>query len=120
MSMPKVTGIGGVFFRAKNPELLSKWYADHLGVSNGPDGMPWQQAAGMTVFAPFTHESDYFPQSQSVMLNFRVEDLDALLDTLRANGVVIDHKRQQEAYGKFAWIYDPEGNKVELWEPLGA
>lgn len=115
---PRVTGLGGVFFRAKDPEKLTKWYEENFGISDGASGAPWEQEAGMTVFAPFSKDNDYFPTTQSVMLNFRVNDLDAFLEQLKKNGVKIDEKRQNESYGKFAWVYDPEGNKIELWEVI--
>ncbi len=120
MTNPLITGIGGVFFRAKDPAALAQWYDDHFGITamseTQPD--PWQQAAGPTVFAPFATDSDYYPAHQQVMLNFRVSDLDQLLEQLRAAGVRIDDNRQEADFGRFAWVYDPEGNKVELWEPL--
>lgn len=79
----------------------------------------WEVASGPLVFAPFKKDSPYFPESQSVMLNFRVKEIDVLLAELKGKGVRIDEKRQDEDYGRFAWIYDLEGNKIELWEPLG-
>jgi predicted enzyme related to lactoylglutathione lyase len=75
---------------------------------------PWQQAAGPTVFQPFAADSDYYPAHQQVMLNFRVADMDAMIEQLGANGVKLDDKRMDEDYGRFAWAYDPEGNKIEL------
>jgi predicted enzyme related to lactoylglutathione lyase len=116
--MQKVQGIGGLFFRSKDPEALTKWYGENFGITADATGLPWSQQAGMTVFQPFESDSDYFPKEQSVMWNFRVDNLDAMLEQLKANGVKIDEKRQNESYGKFAWCYDPEGNKIELWEPL--
>lgn len=116
--MQKITGIGGLFFRAKDPEALTKWYADNFGIVNDVNGEPWTQVGGMTVFQPFEKDSDYFPKEQSVMWNFRVDDLDAMIEQLKANGVKVDEQRQDESYGKFAWCYDPEGNKIELWQTL--
>jgi glyoxylase I family protein len=111
--MARVTGFGGLFFRSKDSKALAVWYAEHLGIN----GMEWQQEAGPTVFAPFKHDTAYFDSHQQFMINFRVEGLDALLHKLAAAGVRIDENRMEESYGKFAWIYDPEGNKIELWEP---
>lgn len=113
--MARVTGFGGFFFRSKDNKALTQWYEQHLGIN----GMAWQQEAGPTVFAPFKQDTTYFGTEQQFMLNFRVEGLDALLDKLAAAGVRIDENRMEESYGKFAWIYDPEGNKIELWEPAG-
>jgi len=111
----KVTGIGGVFFRAKDPELLSAWYKKHLGIN----GMEWVQQQGQTVFAPFPADTDYFgSKSQSFMLNFRVVDLDRMLQRLRAGGVkIVKDIETQTGVGRFASIEDPEGNRIELWEP---
>lgn len=117
--MPKVNGIGGIFFRTPNHEKLAKWYEEHFGIVSDPNGAPWQQHAGMTVFAPFPQDSDYFPSGQAFMLNFRVDDIDSFVEELKMNGVKVDEKRQNESYGKFAWVYDPEGNKIELWQPIG-
>jgi glyoxylase I family protein len=116
--MQKISGLGGVFFRAQNPEKLSKWYEENFGITSDASGTPWQQEAGLTVFAPFSRDNDYFPTKQSIMFNFRVSDLEAFLEQLKKNDVKIDEKRQNESYGKFAWVYDPEDNKIELWEPI--
>jgi predicted enzyme related to lactoylglutathione lyase len=119
--MAKVTGVGGVFFKAKDPKALAAWYAEKLGVPNsggymafdGPDSM------GMTVFSTFADNTTYFGDGpQQFMLNFRVDDMDALLKQLTDAGVRIDPKRQDESYGRFAWIWDPEGNRIELWQPI--
>ncbi len=112
-----VTGIGGFFFRANDPKALAKWYNDHFGINDQDNGWIWQQDAGPTVFSPFRRDSDYFDAKQQFMLNLRVQDLDSLLKKLEGAGVRIDPKRQDEGYGRFAWVYDPEGNKIELWEP---
>ncbi|MGC1177205.1 MAG: VOC family protein [Candidatus Saccharimonadales bacterium] len=111
----KVTGIGGVFFRAKDPEALSKWYEKHLGIN----GMDWVQQEGQTVFAPFPANTDYFgSKSQSFMLNFRVDDLDGLLKQLGVDKVkIVKDVEEQTGVGRFASIEDPEGNRIELWEP---
>ena len=115
--MQKVTGIGGFFFRSKDPDTLANWYEKNFGISNMSNGSIWEQAAGTTVFAPFKADSNYFPKAQYCMLNFRVSDMTAMLEQLKANGVKVDEKRQEDSIGKFAWVYDPEGNKIELWEP---
>jgi glyoxylase I family protein len=113
----KVTGIGGMFFRAEDPEVLRQWYADTLGVVDPPNGI-WRQEEGLTVFAPFSKDTDYFGhRDQTFMLNFRVRDLAAMLSQLRAAGVQVVREEQEESAGRFAWIVDPEGNRVELWEP---
>ena len=117
--MKKVAGIGGFFFRARDPQVLSQWYEKHLGIDNeGSSSTIWEQQAGPTVFAPFAQDTDYFGRpDQAWMLNLRVNDLDGLLAELQAAGVRIDQQRMDESYGRFAWIYDPEDNKIELWEP---
>ncbi len=113
-----VTGIGGLFFRARDPKALGAWYAEHLGVGAGKWGL-WDQEAGKTVFSPFDAGTDYFPADRQFMLNLRVEGLDALLDSLRAAGIEIITNPDWDApgVGRFARIHDPEGNPVELWEP---
>lgn len=116
--MEKVDGIGGVFFRSRDPESLRKWYADNLGIVD-PTGGVWRQEAGPTVFAPFSRDTGYFGRpEQAFMLNFRVRDLGAMLRQLREAGVEVVGEQEQEGAGRFAWIVDPEGNRVELWEPL--
>jgi glyoxylase I family protein len=112
----KVNGIGGIFFRAKDPEALAQWYDQQLGIN----GMEWVQTAGQTVFAPFPANTEYFgTSSQQFMLNFRVNDLDELLKQLRASGVkVVKDIEEQAQVGRFASIEDPEGNRIELWEPV--
>lgn len=113
-----VTGIGGLFFRAKDPKGLAKWYEEHLGINTVENSNGWKQDAGPTVFSPFKADTGYFgDMRQQFMINFRVSDLDKLLEQLHATGVKIDEKREEMIYGKFAWVYDPEGNKIELWEP---
>jgi glyoxylase I family protein len=118
--MERVTGIGGMFFRARDPDGLARWYAEHLGIDNQLDGgyTLWWQERGPTVFAPFPADTDYFGRpEQAWMLNLRVRDLDAMVAQLRAAGVAIDSQDTQEGVGRFAWLVDPEGNRVELWEP---
>jgi predicted enzyme related to lactoylglutathione lyase len=120
--MAKAVGVGGVFLKAKDPKALSEWYALHLGIPEQDGGtlaFDGPESAGMTVFAHFPLDSDYFGEgAQQVMVNFRVDDLDQLLALLAAAGVRIDPRREEYAYGRFAWIWDPEGNRVELWQPL--
>ena len=120
--MAKAVGVGGVFLKAQDPKGLSAWYGTHLGIAaeggslvfDGPSSM------GMTIFAHFPAGTTYFGDGpQQSMVNLRVDDLDALLKQLGEAGVRIDPKREDVSYGKFAWIWDPEGNRVELWEPLG-
>ena len=114
----KVDGIGGVFFRSADQDALAQWYEEHLGVKRVSETGGWEQEAGPTVFSPFPADTDYFGRSdQQFMLNFRAEHLDGMLDQLRASDVKIDTKREDSEYGRFAWVYDPEGNKIELWEP---
>jgi len=110
-----VTDIGGVLFRAKDPEALSAWYKKHLGISR----IEWVQQAGQTVFAPFPTDTKYFGrESQQFMLNFRVDDLDGLLKQLRADDVkIVKEVEEQAGEGRFASIEDPEGSRIELWEP---
>jgi glyoxylase I family protein len=116
--MAGVTGIGGVFFRARDPAALAMWYSTHLGLPAGHNSV-WDQAAGPTVFAPFAADSDYFPADRQVMLNLRVDDLTALLAALAAAGIPSETRAEWdgEGYGRFARIHDPEGNPIELWEP---
>jgi glyoxylase I family protein len=111
----KVTGIGGVIFRAKDPDELAAWYKEHLGI----DRIKWEQQAGPTAFAPVSVDTDYIgSKSQQFMLNFRVDDLDGMLKQLRENKVkVVKDVEEYEGMGRFASIEDPEGNRIELWEP---
>lgn len=113
-----VTGIGGLFFRSRDPEARAAWYREHLGIGTGSDGM-WQQEAGMTVFAPFAADSDYFASEQQFMLNLRVVDLERLVARLAAAGVPVERREEwnDDEYGTFARIHDPEGLAIELWEP---
>jgi len=113
-----VTGIGGLFFRARDPKSLGAWYAEHLGVGSGNWGM-WTPQAGPSIFSPFAADTDYFPLDRQWMLNLRVAELDALLDKLRAAGIDVVTKPEwnDPSTGRFARIHDPEGNPIELWEP---
>ena len=122
--MEKVLGLGGVFFRAKDPKKLANWYRDNLGIDVVPDDYetpPWQQTAGTCVFAPFNEDTDYFGDHRNkFMLNFRVRDLAAMIAQLEAAGVEVKQDPQSPyPNGAFAWIKDPEGNPIELWEPQG-
>lgn len=120
--MQKVTGIGGFFFRAKDPGKLAKWYEQNLGINPIPADYsvtPWQQLAGPTAFAPFPVDTDYFGAPDRLwMLNFRVRDLDALAAQLRSAGIDVKIDPQKYPNGRFARLHDPEGNPIELWEPL--
>lgn len=116
--MARVSGIGGLFFRATDPVALAAWYATHLGIDMAA-GL-WQQEAGPTVFAPFPKDTGYFGRpTQAFMLNLRVEGLDELLARLAAAGIAIETRADWDTpeTGRFARIHDPEGNPVELWEP---
>jgi len=118
--MEKVTGVGGIFFRAKDPKGLAKWYETHLGINPAPTDMemvPWRTTEGVVVFAPFAADTDYFPAAQQVMVNFRVADLDAMLAQFRDAGIEPFNETTMDGIGRFAHIQDPEGNAVELWEP---
>lgn len=119
--MEKVTGIGGVFFRARDPKALMDWYDRHLGVTP-PTGTPWQQEAGFTVLAPFPEDTDYFGRpEQGWMINFRVRDLAAMIAQLEAAGIAVETRVEWDsAIGRFARLHDPEGNPIELWEPATA
>ena len=119
--MAKAVGVGGVFLKARDPKALSEWYAAHLGIKTEDEGslvFNGPESAGMTVFAHFPQDTAYFGDgAQSSMVNFRVDDLDQLLADLATAGVRIDPHREEAEYGRFAWIWDLEGNRVELWEP---
>ena len=119
--MQRVTGIGGIFMRSADPNALARWYREHLGVrafSEEADETWWQEE-GPTVWAPFPTDTDYFGRrEQDWMINFRVDDLDAMLEQLRAAGVSVDDEAQEmERIGRFGWGTDPEGNRFELWQP---
>jgi predicted enzyme related to lactoylglutathione lyase len=114
----RVSGIGGYFMRAADPAALGAWYRDCLGLDADENGL-WRQEGGPTVFATFELETDYFgSRVQQTMLNFRVRDLDAMLAQLRAKGAdVAGQAQEMEGVGRFGWITDPEGNRIELWQP---
>jgi catechol 2,3-dioxygenase-like lactoylglutathione lyase family enzyme len=122
-----VLGIGGIFFRADDPEALGAWYREHLGVGAGcaaegtgpADEWSWQVQGGPVVFSPFEAGTDYWPADQQFMLNLRARDLDALLTALTASGVDVVTKPEWDdpQVGRFARIHDPEGHPIELWEP---
>jgi predicted enzyme related to lactoylglutathione lyase len=119
--MERAVGIGGVFMRAKDPQALARWYRDQLGIdtySDEADGTWWQEA-GPTVWAPFPTDTDYFGRrEQGWMINVRVRDLDAMQAQLRANGATVLEETQEMAdVGRFGWVEDPEGNRIELWQP---
>jgi len=119
--MAKVLGIGGLFFRSKNPGALAEWYQTHLGINPAPTSptmMPWIAEAGVTVFSPFDENTDYFPKDRAFMLNFRVDDLDSVVAELNAAGIENGESSSMEGVGRFTRIHDPEGNPVELWEPV--
>lgn len=120
--MEKVTGIGGLFFRAQDPAALARWYEEHLGIDPVPsdyDHPPWQQQAGPTVFAPFQEDTEYFGNRKNMwMVNFRVRDLDAMVIQLRSAGIDVEVDPEQYPNGRFARLYDPEGNPIQLWEPM--
>lgn len=119
--MEKVTGIGGLFFRAHDPATLARWYQEHLGVAPVPSSngeSAWQQEAGPTAFSPFPETSDYFGDPHRAwMVNFRVRDLDKMVAQLRAAGIEVKVDPQAYPYGRFARLHDPEGNPIELWQP---
>ncbi len=124
--MKRVTGIGGIFFKAQDPKALAAWYQQHLGIDVQPWGgaaFRWSgpdnpQGVGSTVWSPFAADTAYFaPSTAPFMVNYRVADLHALLAQLRAEGVQVEDKVDESEYGKFGWVIDPEGNKLELWQP---
>jgi predicted enzyme related to lactoylglutathione lyase len=128
--MARVTGIGGIFLRARDPKALTAWYAQHLGITLSDYGgatFLWTDevpaTTGMTTWSLFPEDTPYFGKGnergpQAAMVNYRVDDLDALLAQLTAEGVTIDPHRDDYDFGRFAWIVDPEGNRIELWQPL--
>src|SRR4051812_36228769 len=122
--MQRILGIGGIFFKAKDPKALAAWYAEHLGVpieEGRTDGMLTESSSATTVWATFPADTQYFAPSRApFMLNYRVRDLDAMLAQLRAVGATVDDKVQDESYGRFGWATDPEGNRFELWQPVPA
>ena len=121
--MEKVLGIGGLFFRAKDPASLGRWYQEHLGIALTPASYtdhPWTTEAGVTIFSPFPETSHYFGDAKQMwMVNFRVRDLDKMATQLRAAGIAVDVDAKVYPNGRFARIHDPEGNPIELWQPAG-
>jgi len=121
----RVTGIGGIFFKCKDPKAAREWYARHLGLNTGEYGttFEWRQAdegthKGFTQWCPFTADTKYFdPSAREFMINYRVENLEWLIEQLKKEGITIVDKIEVFDYGKFCHILDPEGNKIELWEP---
>lgn len=123
--MKRVTGIGGIFFKCKNPDQVKSWYQTHLGLDTDEYGtlFEWKQAddpsqKGFTQWSPFTNDTKYFdPSSKEFMINYRVENLELLVQELIKEGVTILDEIDNNEFGKFIHILDPEGNKIELWEP---
>jgi len=124
--MKRVTGIGGVFFKSKDPKALGAWYHTHLGLNVeewGGVSFSWvtpenPTGTGTTIWSPFKEDSTYFASgAQRFMINFRVDDLHALIAALRAEGCAVDAKVDESEYGKFGWVTDPDGNRIELWQP---
>lgn len=123
--MKRVTGIGGIFFKTEDPEKTKDWYRKHLGINSGAYGgtFEWRHAEdgskkGFTAWGPFSADTEYFlPSEKEFMFNYRVENLEELLEVLEEEGVEIVGEMQEYEYGKFGWIMDPNGQKIELWEP---
>jgi predicted enzyme related to lactoylglutathione lyase len=121
-----VTGLGGVFFKCRDRESTLSWYREHLGIESDEWGFPFRwldkddaQEIGYTVWSPFADDTSYFaPSEKPYMVNFRVANLEELIRALKDEGVQVVGEIKQEENGKFAWILDPEGNKIELWEPV--
>lgn len=113
-----VAGIGGFFFRARDPDAVKAWYAEHLGIGTGDYGQ-WDTGAGVCVFSPFKADTDYFAADRQWMLNLRVDDLDGMIAKLRAAGIEVITKPEWDTpgVGRFARIHDPEANPIELWQP---
>jgi len=120
--MASITGFGGVFLRANDPKALYSWYEQHIGLvkSEGSFAFPPPTQHPHVVFSFFKQEDAYFPPAQKAMINLQVDDLDGVLDRLIAEGVTVDPKRESYDFGKFGWFTDPEGNRVELWQPVAA
>ncbi|HYE52130.1 MAG TPA: VOC family protein [Azospirillaceae bacterium] len=125
--MQRVTGIGGIFFKVRDMARMAAWYRDNLGIDmeegftgrsfRWPDGQT-PERPGMTVWSLFTQDSAYFdPSTAPFMVNYRVDDLDAMLAQLRGNGAAVDDKVEEGEFGRFGWVMDPEGNRIELWQP---
>ena len=127
--MAQVRGIGGIFFKSDNPQVLNEWYEKHLGITSRPNEgtmFHWRRADNsgkqeVTVWSVFPSSTKYFePSKASFMLNYIIDDLDATLAELRAAGIAVDDRVEEYDYGKFGWISDPDGNRIELWEPRGS
>ncbi len=123
----RILGIGGVFFKSADRDQMREWYSKHLGLADKGQGvmLPWRehddpQKEHVTVWTVFPTSTDYIPATQPFMVNYIVDDMEALLDRLKQEGVKIVAKQMNESYGRFAWIYDSDGNKIELWQPLPA
>lgn len=124
--MKRVTGLGGVFFKSKDPKKMQEWYDKHLGIPSGKYGSMFQwrehdkpDKVAYTAWGPFKNDTTYFnPSQKDFMFNYRVENLEELLKVLKEEGVEIVGEMETHDYGKFGWIMDPEGNKIELWEPI--
>jgi glyoxylase I family protein len=118
----RVTGIGGFFFRSRDPEALARWYEKRLGITGEPqsyDDGPWRQQEGETVFAPFPQDSQMIgPPDHTWMINFRVDDLEALVQQLEASGETVRVDPERYPNGRFAELRDPEGNGIQLWQPM--
>ena len=126
MKMERATGIGGIFFKAEDPKKLQAWYQEHLGIMPDKDGyvsFHWREAnnperIGYTVWSPFPRDTKYFDPSPSpFMVNYRVENLDRMLEQLRKAGAKVEDRIEEYEYWRFGWVMDPEGNRIELWEP---
>jgi predicted enzyme related to lactoylglutathione lyase len=121
-----VTGLGGVFFKARDPKAIKAWYQKHLHIESGEHGavFRWRldeepEKVGITAWIPFPEDTNYYqPSQKDYMFNYRVENLEELLDVFKNEGVEVLGEIEEYSYGKFGWIMDPEGNKIELWEPL--
>lgn len=120
--MAAVTGFGGMFLRTDDPKTLYAWYEQHLGLSKvkGAYAFPAPANGGQIIFSFFKQDNAYFPPAQKAMINLQVDDLDGLLDRLQAEGVTVDPERQSYDFGKFGWLTDPAGNRVELWQPVAS
>jgi len=120
-AMEKVAGIGGLFFRAKDPKALGNWYQEHLGINltpTGDGGEAWEQEAGPTAFTPFPETTKYFGDANKAwMVNFRVHDMDKMVAQLRAAGIEVKDPETYPGIGRFTRLHDPEGNPIELWQP---
>jgi len=125
--MKRVTGIGGVFFKSQDPDKLRSWYQKHLGLepdAYGGVSFEWREAdqperVGQTIWSLFPADTKYFePSAAPFMINYRVENLDRVLEELRKEGVKVDENVAEYDFGRFGWVMDPEGNRIELWEPL--